>query len=70
MEQVRPAVGLWIKVVLSWQVLVVAGSLLYVAVLASRHLHGVAWVAPAVGAVLGTALPLQVAAISIMRAGR
>ncbi len=66
----RAAVGRWLKVVLVWQAVVVAGSATYVAVLASQHTRGFAWVAPAVGAVFGTALPLQVAVIAMLRAGK
>jgi len=66
----RSAIGTWLKVVLVWQVAVVAVSATYVAVLASQHPSGFAWVAPAIGAVFGTAMPLQVAVIAIMRAGR
>ena len=66
----RPAIFTWLKVVLAWQVAVVAVSATYVAVVGSKHPGGFAWVAPAIGAVFGTAMPLQVAVIAIMRAGR
>jgi hypothetical protein len=66
----RPAVVRWLKVVLAWQVVVVAASVVYVAVLAATHPHGYAWVAPAIGAVFGTALPLQFAVVAILRASR
>ena len=70
MALMRPAIGRWLKVVLAWQVGVVAASATYVAVLASMHPRGLAWVAPALGAVFGTALPLQVVVVAILRAGR
>jgi hypothetical protein len=63
-------VGRWLRVVIVWQVLVLAGCALYVSMLGSRHLRGVAWIAPPVGAVFGTALPLQLAVKSILRSGR
>jgi hypothetical protein len=66
----RPAIFSWLKVVLVWQVAVVVASATYVAVLGSMHPGGFAWVAPAIGAIFGTAMPLQVAVIAIMRAGR
>jgi hypothetical protein len=66
----RPAVVRWLKVVLAWQVVVVGLSVVYVAVLAATHPPGYAWVAPAIGAVFGTALPLQFAVVAILRAGR
>ena len=66
----RPAIGRWLKVVLLWQVLVVAVAASYVGVLASAHPRGFAWAVPAIGAVFGTALPLQVAVFAILRASR
>ena len=69
-SQMRVAIGRWLKVVLVWQALVVGASAGYVALLASQHARGVVWVAPAIGAVFGTALPLQVAVIAILRAGK
>lgn len=66
----RPAIWRWLKVVLLWQVLVVGASASYVAVLASMHTYGYAWVVPAIGAIFGTALPLQVAVFAILRASR
>jgi hypothetical protein len=68
--RMRPAIGRWLKVVLLWQVVVVAVSASYVAVLASGHPRGFAWVAPAIAAVFGTAVPLQVAVMAILRASR
>jgi len=53
-----------------WQVAVLVASATYVAALGSKHPVGFAWVAPAIGAIFGTAMPLQVAVIAIMRAGR
>lgn len=66
----RPAIGRWLKVVLVWQVVVVAASATYVAVLAPMHPRGLAWVAPPLGAVFGTAMPLQVVVVAILRASR
>ncbi|HEY8811186.1 MAG TPA: hypothetical protein VIO86_01705 [Candidatus Dormibacteraeota bacterium] len=34
------------------------------------HRHGFAWTAPAIGLVLGTALPLQLVVLRISRANR
>jgi hypothetical protein len=66
----RPALKRWIKVALVWEVLVLTACAAYMALLSSRHGAGIAWIAPAVGAVLGTALPLQFVVISIARAAR
>ncbi len=65
LELARP-----VKTVLVFQTLVLLATGLYVWVMASKHLHGIAWTAPAIGAVIGTALPLQLAVMSILRAGR
>jgi hypothetical protein len=42
----------------------------YVGVLASQHPRGFAWIVPAIAAIFGTAIPLQVAVLAILRAGR
>lgn len=70
LETAGPAVTRWLKVVVLWQALVLGASAAYVATLGSHHAHGVAWVAPAVGAVLGSAIPLQLAVSAILRSGR
>jgi hypothetical protein len=67
---IRPGIERWLKVVILWQAVVLVGSATYVAVLASAHTRGYAWVAPAIGAVFGTAVPLQFAVIAILRASR
>jgi hypothetical protein len=69
-DQMRPAVGRWLKVVLLWQVVVVVACAGYVGVLASQHPRGFAWIVPAIAAVFGTAIPLQVAVMAILRASR
>jgi hypothetical protein len=42
----------------------------YVGVLASQHPRGFAWIVPAIAAVFGTAIPLQVAVMAILKASR
>ena len=66
----RSAVGRWLKVVLAWQVVVLVVAAGYVALLSSAHPTGYAWVAPAIGAVFGTAIPLQLAVFAILLASR
>ena len=66
----RPAMKRWIRIAIVWQVLVLGACVLYLAVLTSRHGQGIAWISPAVGAVFGTALPLQFVAVAIMRSAR
>ena len=70
LETARPAITRWVKTVLVYQTVVVLATVTYVALTASRHPHGLAWTAPAVGAVVGTALPLQIAVMAILRAAR
>lgn len=69
-EMARPAVGRWLKVVIVWQLVVLVTSGIYIAVLASRHIPGGLWIAPAAGAVVGTAIPLQIAVMSMLRSAR
>lgn len=52
--------------VVAWQVLVLAFVGVYVAVL-SRGSHSAAWIAPPVGLVVGTALPLQAVVFGLLR---
>jgi hypothetical protein len=66
----KPALARWLKIVFIWQVVVVALSGAYVALMASSHARGYAWVAPPIAAVFGTALPLQATVMAIMRAGK
>ena len=70
LEAARPAISRWVKTVLMFQTVIVVLTVAYVALEASHHPHGLAWTAPAVGAVVGTALPLQLAVMAIMRATR
>jgi len=70
LELARPAIKRWVKTVLVFQTLVLLATGGYVALMASRHVHGVAWAAPALGGLMGAALPLQLAVAAIIRAGR
>ncbi len=55
---------------MSWQSLVVVSVLIYVFVVTRGHHPGLDWIAPPVAALLGTALPYQLAAMRLARAGR
>jgi hypothetical protein len=70
LEQIRAALKRWIKVAIIWQVLVLGACALYLAAFGSRHGPGIAWIFPAVGAVFGTALPLQFVVMAILRSAR
>lgn len=69
-EQLRPALKRWIKVTAAWNLLVAGGCVIYFVALSSRHGHALAWVAPPIGAVFGSALALQFVVMPISRAAR
>ena len=69
-EQLRPALKRWIKVTAAWNLLVAAGCVVYFFAVSSRHGHTVAWIAPPIGAVFGSALALQLVVMPIARATR
>jgi len=58
----------WVAFLVVWQLLVFAGVALYAFLVARAHPHGLAWAAPALGAIVGTAIPLQLAVAGISRA--
>ena len=51
---------------MAWQAVVIAGVVGYALL---THRAGPAWVAPPIAALLGTALPYQLAASRLIRAG-
>ncbi len=69
-DRSRPAFVRWIVIDLSWQGIVLAGAGAYMILVTSGHPSGVAWIAPPVAALAGTALPLQLVAASALRAVR
>ena len=55
---------------LVWQTLVIAAVFAYAFVVTRTHrTAGFAWIAPPIAALLGTALPYQLAASRLIRAG-
>jgi hypothetical protein len=66
----RRALKRWLGFALAWQSLVIAAVLVYAFVMTHPHRPGLAWIAPALGALLGTALPYQLVAVRLARAGR
>lgn len=66
----RKALIRWFGVEVAIQVGVVVAAAVYLLIMWTRHPAGYAWLVPALGAILGTALPLQLAALTIMRAAR
>ncbi|HSR22965.1 MAG TPA: hypothetical protein VLW53_05415 [Candidatus Eisenbacteria bacterium] len=62
----RRALKRWVVFAVAWQALVIAGVLAYALVVPRA---GLAWIAPPVAALLGTALPYQLAASRLIRAG-
>ncbi len=65
----RAALRRWIVFALAYQVAVLAGIGVYVFITVRTH-PPAGWAAPAIGAVFGTALPLQLVVYSISRANR
>ncbi|HVD46390.1 MAG TPA: hypothetical protein VNG70_03815 [Candidatus Limnocylindria bacterium] len=68
--QVRAALKRWIKVIVVWQVLVLGACGLYLVALGSSGGHSFASISPAIGAIFGTALPLQFVVMAILRSLR
>ena len=60
----------WLAGALGWQAVVLVASAAYVFGRAGSHPAGLAWIAPALAALLGTALPLQLAVGAVLRAAR
>ena len=60
----------WVVFALAWQTLVIAGCFVYAFVMTRSHQPGLAWIAPPIAALLGTALPYQLAATRLLRAVR
>jgi hypothetical protein len=67
-DERRSAIKRWLYFALAWQSLVIAGILVYAFVMTHGHRSGLTWVAPAVAALIGTALPYQLAAMRLVRA--
>jgi hypothetical protein len=67
-EERRRALLRWLAWAAAWQLAVLAAVAAYAIPLASSHPPGLAWIAPPVAAVVGTALPLQLAVASLARA--
>jgi len=60
----------WMVVDVGWQAVVLLACWAYVAAKAGSHSAGIAWIAPGLGAILGTALPLQLVVAVALRAAR
>ena len=69
-EDRRAALLRWARFAVVLQALVILGATGWVAGFLLAHVGGYVWVAPPVGLLVGTALPLQVVAAAVMRAGR
>jgi hypothetical protein len=60
----------WARFAIAWQLLVLVIGASWILPFALNHYQGYAWAAPAIGLVLGTALPLQLVVLRISRAAR
>lgn len=67
----QSAMKRWAIFALVWQALVIAGCFVYAFVMTHTHRSGgLAWIAPPIAALLGTALPYQLAVTRLLRAVR
>ena len=69
-ERRRAGLLRYFKWLAGWEAAVLLAAVVYLLVVRSAHPSGAAWIAPAVGALVGNALPLQAAVLAISRAGR
>ncbi len=60
----------WLLFALVWQSLGIAGVFVYAFVATRVRRSGFLWIAPPLAALLGTALPYQLAVMRLARAGR
>lgn len=60
----------WVFFALFWQSLVIAGVFAYAFAITPANRAGFWWVAPPIAALLGTALPYQLAVTRLARAAR
>ena len=60
----------WVVFALIWQSIVIAGVFVYAFAISRSHRAGLSWIAPPVAALIGTALPYQLAVTRLARAAR
>lgn len=65
--RLRSRLRAWVVFAIAWQMLVLLFVGVYVGVLSRSTQTSAAWVAPAVGLVVGTALPLQAVVVGLLR---
>ena len=70
LERRRAAMVRYFKVLAAWEAAVMVVVVAYAIVERSSHPDGLAWIAPAIGALAGNAFPLQLAALAISRSHR
>ena len=64
----RRAMKRWVLFAVCWQLMVLAAVVGYAAVMSRQHPGGLSWIAPVAAALVGTAVPLQLAALRLARA--
>lgn len=69
-EARRRGMKRWLVFAVVWQALVIAGCFVYAFLMTRVHRSGLAWIAPPLAALIGTALPYQLAASRLLRAVR
>lgn len=66
----RRSLKRWLTFVVAWQGLVIVGCIVYAFVMTGPRRTSLLWVAPPLGALVGTALPYQLVAMRLARAAR
>jgi hypothetical protein len=66
-DEKRRGLKRWLFFVAVWQAILIAGLVAYALLLPPTRRIGPVWVAPPLAALLGTALPLQLAVVRIVR---
>jgi len=69
LEVQRRALKRWAVFAMAWQGLVIVAVVVYGFIVTHPHRTGLAWIAPPLAALVGTALPYQLAAMRLVRAG-
>ena len=67
LEERRAAMKRWVTFAVAWQVVILLAIAAYLFPMSRSHPPGGLWITPVLAAVVGTAVPLQVALFRLMR---
>ncbi len=70
LDERRAGLKRWVAFAVAWQAVVLLAIVAYLFPVSRSHPPGGLWIAPVLAAVVGTAVPLQVAMFRLMRALR